>query len=76
MGAPVLLLAQALELTLDDVTAVVDLAAASEDFEIPMGPIDRGTVAGYRFEVLGMVGAQALIALEHVTRIHPDVAPH
>ncbi len=76
MNAPVLLLAEALGVTLDDVTAVVDLAAASEDFDIPMGPINSGTVAGYRFEVLGMVGAQVRIALEHVTRIHPDVAPH
>jgi hypothetical protein len=76
MSAPVLLLAEALGVKLDDVTAVVDLAAASEDFEIPMGPINSGTVAGYRFEVLGMVGTQARIALEHVTRIHPDVGPH
>jgi 4-hydroxy-tetrahydrodipicolinate reductase len=41
-----------------------------------MGPIGSGTVAGYRFEVLGIIGTQARIALEHVTRIHPDVAPH
>jgi len=76
MGGPVLLLAKALGVTLDDVTAVVDLAAADVDFEVPMGPIGRGTVAGYRFELLGMVGSEARIAVEHVTRIHPDVAPH
>jgi hypothetical protein len=76
MGGPVLLLAQALGVTLDDVTALVDLAAADEDFDVPMGPIRRGTVAGYRFELLGMVGGQARIVVEHVTRIHPAVAPH
>jgi hypothetical protein len=76
MSAPVLLLADALGVRLDDVTAVADLAAAPEDFEIPMGPIGSGTVAGYHFEVLGIIGTQARIALEHVTRIHPDVAPH
>jgi hypothetical protein len=75
MGGPVLLLAEALGVTLDDVTAVVDLAAAEEDFEVPMGPIGEGTVAGYRFELLGMVGGAARIAVEHITRIHPDVAP-
>jgi 4-hydroxy-tetrahydrodipicolinate reductase len=76
MGGPVLLLAEALGVTLDDLTAVVDLAAASEDFEVPMGPIGKGTVAGYRFELLGIVGGAARIAVEHITRIHPDVAPH
>jgi 2,4-diaminopentanoate dehydrogenase len=76
MGGPVLLLAEALGVTLDDVTAVVDLAVAGEDFEVPMGPIGEGTVAGYRFELLGMVGGAARIAVEHITRIHPDVAPH
>ncbi|MDT5411693.1 MAG: hypothetical protein QOG14_3913 [Mycobacterium sp.] len=76
MSGPVLLLAKALGVTLDDVTAAVDLAAAGVDFEVPMGPIGRGTVAGYRFELLGMVDSEARIAVEHVTRIHPDVAPH
>lgn len=76
MGGPVLLLAEALGVTLDDLTAVVDLAAAKEDFEVPMGPIGKDTVAGYRFELLGMVSGEARIAVEHITRIHPDVAPH
>jgi hypothetical protein len=76
MGGPVQLLADALGVKLDEVTAVVDLAPAGEDFDVPMGPIGKGTVAGYRFELLGMVGGQARIAVEHVTRIHPDVAPH
>jgi hypothetical protein len=75
MGGPVQLLADALGVTLDEITATVDLAAAGVDFEVPMGPIAKGTVAGYRFELLGMVGAEARIAVEHVTRIHPDVAP-
>jgi 4-hydroxy-tetrahydrodipicolinate reductase len=41
-----------------------------------MGPIAKGTVAGYRFELLGIVGAETRIAVEHITRIHADVAPH
>jgi hypothetical protein len=76
MGGPVLLLAEALGVALDDLVAVVDLARAGVDFDVPMGPISKGTVAGYRFELLGMVGGAARIAVEHITRIHPDVAPH
>lgn len=33
-------------------------------------------MAGYRFGLLGVVGTEVRIALEHVTRSHPDVAPH
>ena len=36
----------------------------------------RAPLAGYRFELLGIVGGEARIAVEHITRIHPDVAPH
>jgi hypothetical protein len=75
MGAPVRLLADALRVDLDDVTAVVDFALADEAFDVPMGPIAPGTIAGYRFEVLGLVDGAPAIAVEHVTRIHPSVAP-
>jgi 2,4-diaminopentanoate dehydrogenase len=54
--------------TLDDLVAVVDLAPAGEDFDVPMGPIGKGPVAGYRFELLGMVGTEVRIAVEHVTQ--------
>jgi hypothetical protein len=73
---PVLLLADALRVALDEVAAKVDLAPANEDFDVPMGPISGGMVAGYRFELLGMVAAETRIVVEHVTRIHPDVAQH
>jgi hypothetical protein len=76
MGAPVRLLADALRVDLDDVIAEVDFARAEVAFEVPMGAIEPGTVAGYRFEVLGMAGGKPVLAVEHVTRIHPDVAPN
>jgi hypothetical protein len=41
-----------------------------------MGAIAEGTIAGYRFEVLGMRNGEPAIAVEHVTRIDSDVAPH
>jgi 2,4-diaminopentanoate dehydrogenase len=75
MGAPVRLLADALRVDLDDVVAEVEFASAAEGFDIPMGEIEQGTVAGYRFEILGLASGRSVIAVEHVTRIHPDVAP-
>jgi 4-hydroxy-tetrahydrodipicolinate reductase len=75
MGAPVRLLADALHLDLDDVTAAVEFAPAEHSFEIPMGPIEQGAIAGYRFEILGMLRDEPVIAVEHVTRVDPDIAP-
>jgi hypothetical protein len=75
MGAPVRLLAEALSIQLDDVTAVVDFAVSDRAFEVPMGPIDAGSIAGYRFEILGLVDKRPVVAVEHITRIHSDVAP-
>nr|MDT0667738.1 hypothetical protein [Micromonospora sp. DSM 115978] len=75
MGAPVQLLAEALSAELDEITANAEFATASQDFDVAMGHIPAGTVAGYRFEILGIVKGETTIAVEHVTRIHPDVAP-
>jgi 4-hydroxy-tetrahydrodipicolinate reductase len=75
MSGPVRLLADALAIELDDVVARVEFAAAPEAFDLPIGPISKGSVAGYRFEVLGMVDGEPMIALEHITRVHHRAAP-
>jgi hypothetical protein len=75
MAAPVQLVAQALNVRLDDLTAVVEFALADHDFEVPMGAIAAGSIAGYRFEVLGIVDGTPAVAVEHVTRIHREIAP-
>ena len=75
MGAPVDLLARALSLELDDIVVNVEFAPAPEDFELPMGPIEHGSLAGYRFEILGMIDSNPAVAVEHVTRIHSAAGP-
>jgi hypothetical protein len=76
MGAPVELLAKALSLELDDVVATVEFAEAPEGFELPMGPIEEGSLAGYKFEVVGMIDSRPAVAIEHITRIHSGAGPH
>jgi len=76
MAGPVMLLADALSIRLDDVTARVELAAAPESFELPIGLIPEGSLAGYRFEILGLVKGEPVVAVEHITRIHDRAAPH
>lgn len=76
MGAPILLLADALELELDDLVSSAEIEATSKDLDLPMGPIAAGTIAGYQFEVAGMKGGTTVLALEHITRLDPAVAPN
>ena len=48
---------------------------APEAFDIPPGHVPAGTMAGLRFEVQGIVNGRVAIVLEHVTRLHDDIAP-
>jgi len=75
MGAPVKLLADALSLELDRIASKVEFAEAPEGFVLPMGPISRGSLAGYRFEVEGIIDDVPVVAIEHITRIHDEAGP-
>lgn len=75
MGAPIRLLADALGINLDEVIANVEFAPAPEAFDLPIGAIGQGSIAGYRFEILGKSNGEAVLALEHITRLHDLVAP-
>jgi hypothetical protein len=75
-GGSVRMVADALRVELDEVRQSHEQVLAEEDFEIPCGRIEAGTVAGLRFEVEGVVGGEPRIVVEHVTRLRDDVAPH
>ena len=45
------------------------------DFDVDAGPVPAGTVAALHFEVRAMQGDRAIVVLEHVTRLHDDLAP-
>ncbi len=74
-GPSVRMVADALGVELDEIRQSYEQVVAEEPFEIPTGKIERGTVAGLRFEVAGIVGGEPRIAVEHVTRLRDDVAP-
>jgi 2,4-diaminopentanoate dehydrogenase len=48
---------------------------APHRIEVPAGVIEEGTTAALRFEVRGIAGGRPVFVLEHVTRLHPDLAP-
>ena len=49
---------------------------ATETFEVDSGTIEKGTAAALHFELRGIRDGRAVIVLEHVTRLHDDLAPH
>ena len=70
-------IAAGLGVTLDEVRElVVEKVEAPETFQVPSGTVEKGTMAGLRFEVQGIVGGEPRIVVEHVTRLRPDIAPH
>lgn len=69
------IVADALGVTLDEVTLKTYVETTDFGFDTFAGWIEPGTVAAHRFEVIGVVGGEDKIVLEHVSRIHPDVAP-
>ena len=52
-----------------------EILRADEDFEIASGTVEKGTISGMRFEIIGMVGGEERIVVEHVTRLRDDDAP-
>ncbi len=73
---PVLhLVAAAIGLQLDDVRETHEILLADEDIEIASGTVAKGTISGMRFEIIGLIGGEERIVVEHVTRLRDDDAP-
>jgi hypothetical protein len=74
-GGQVRLMARALGVELDEVRETLERRALDETVTNVMGDFEAGTQGALRFEVQGIVDGEPVIVVEHVTRIHPSVAP-
>ena len=74
-GSVVRQIAAGLDVELDGVDEWYERCPAPETFDIPTGPIEKGTQAGLHFELRGMKNGRAVVVLEHVTRLRDDLAP-
>jgi 4-hydroxy-tetrahydrodipicolinate reductase len=75
-GSVVRQLAAGLGVELDpDLTERFERLPAPEAFDVASGRIDKGTAAALRFEVVGTRDGRPVVALEHVTRLRPDLGP-
>jgi 4-hydroxy-tetrahydrodipicolinate reductase len=74
-GPTVEMVAAGLGLEVDEIKETTDRVATDEDLDLEIGRVAAGTIAALRFEVQGFVGGRQVVTLEHVTRLHPSVAP-
>ena len=74
-GGTIRLLAEGLGVELDEIAQHYECLPAPRDLPTPMGTIAQGTRAALRFEVQGIVGGEPRLVVEHVTRMHDDLAP-
>jgi len=74
-GSVVRQLAAGLGVELDSIEEWYEREPALETFEVDSGTIEKGTAAALHFELRGMRNGKAPIVLEHVTRLHDDLAP-
>jgi 4-hydroxy-tetrahydrodipicolinate reductase len=75
-GGMVQLLADALGMKVDEMREEHERLPAPESFDTAMGRIEKGTCAGVRFEVHGIVGGRVALTAAHVNRLRDDVGPH
>ena len=70
------ILADLLEVDLDEVTTSVERRPLERTLDVPgMGTFEEGTLGAFRFEVVGVVQGHPLLVVEHVTRIDQTCAP-
>lgn len=74
-GPVIELVAAALDVKLDRIAESHEVIHADTDFEIASGRIAAATISGMRFEILGYVGDEPRIVVEHVTRLRDGDAP-
>ncbi|WP_067573530.1 NAD(P)H-dependent amine dehydrogenase family protein [Nocardia acidivorans] len=75
-GSVIRQLASALDIELDTVTQHFERLPATEELTVGTRTIAPGTAAALRFQVHGVRAGREILTLEHVTRLHPDLAPH
>ncbi len=74
-GGIIHMIAAGLGETVDELREVTERFDAPYDFDTAVGPIREGTMAALRFEIQGWIRNRPAIVIEHVTRMHPDMAP-
>jgi hypothetical protein len=73
-GGQLRMMARALGLELDSIEEHVERRPLERSVTTALGDFAAGTQGALRFEVQGIVGGTPVLVIEHITRIHPDIA--
>ncbi len=74
-GGVVEMIADSLDVELDEIRETHERLPAPETFDVAAGTVEKGTTAALHFEVIGVVGGRDAIVVEHYTRLRDDLAP-
>jgi len=74
-GGMIRMLADILDIELDGLEEFCDRWHTPDAFDVPIGRMERGTLAAVRFGVAGIVDGEPRLFAEHVTRMRHDAAP-
>jgi hypothetical protein len=74
-GGMIHMVANALGWKIDELREEHERLPAPETFETAMGTIEKGTCAGVRFEVQGIVDGRPAVVAAHVNRLRADIGP-
>jgi hypothetical protein len=74
-GGMLKMVAEAINVEIEEIREVYERHYAAEDFECAMMPVKRGTCSAVRFEVQGIVNGKPLIIAEHVNRLAANEVP-
>ncbi len=74
-GGMVKMLSEILNVEVEGLEEFCERWYAPKTFEVPIGRIDKGSLAAVRFGVAGIVDGEQRLFAEHVTRMRHDMAP-
>jgi 4-hydroxy-tetrahydrodipicolinate reductase len=75
-GGAVHSIAAGLGVEVEELREQHERVAFDRDVDVAGRTVAAGTSAGLRFEVQGVVGGKPVVIVEHITRVHDEVAPH
>lgn len=76
-GPSVELIADALEVKIDEIREVYERLPSDNSFEVPnFGIIEKGAQEAIRFEIQGIIHGRPAIVAEHITRMRKGSAPN
>jgi 2,4-diaminopentanoate dehydrogenase len=74
-GPTVELVAAGVGVEIDEIRETTDRLPTPVPLEVDAGRVEAGTVGALRFAVRGFHAGAEVVTLEHITRLHPSVAP-